>query len=93
MRYTIGVAVGGDEVEAVYTCVPLYLMLSVGEILGKAPTGRSCKRPFPFGVPTPASCCDRQGASANAAEISGTHPRQSFQQDQLERARLTVVLA
>jgi len=31
--YNPPVAVGGNEFEAVYTCVPLYLMLSVGRVI------------------------------------------------------------
>ena len=80
------VAVGGDEIEG-RLHMRSALPNTVG-ILGKAPTGRSCKRLLRFCLPR-----IRQGALANGAEISRTHQRQSFQQDQLERARLAKVLA
>ena len=53
---------------------------------------RSCKRLL-FLVSTPPSHSSRQGALANAAEISGTQERLSFQQDQLERASVIERLA
>jgi hypothetical protein len=88
LMYIEFVAVMGDEIEGRLHMRSALPNDTVGKSLGKAITGRSCKRLLRFCLPR-----IRQGALANGAEISRTHQRQSFQQDQLERARLAKVLA